>query len=101
MLCVAGHVVFQLDERAVEAVAETIGAAVEAAGEAVDAVATLGNDMSPEERQQAQDTVVPAVIVTQIAGAVSALGASMSKPPSGGAPSSGSQSSGRTKGGKE
>ena len=86
-----GEAVSAVADAAVEAVSAVadvavaaVGAAVEAASEAVAAVASIGNDMTPEVREQAQNAVVPAVIVTQIAGAVSAIGSTMSRPSGGG-----------------
>lgn len=53
------------------AVSEAIGAAVEAVGELVSAVTSAGLDMTPEQREEAQDVVVSAVIVSQVASAAS------------------------------
>ena len=67
-----------------EAAAEAVSAVADAAGEAVDTVAKLGEDMTPEERKQAQEAVVPAVIVTQIASSVATIAAAGR--PAGGGP---------------
>jgi hypothetical protein len=53
------------------AVTEAIGAAVKAVGELVSAVTSAGLDMTPEQREEAQDVVVSAVIVSQVASAAS------------------------------
>lgn len=55
-----------------EAAAEAVAAASEAVGAAVDKVVNLGNDITEEERETARETVVPAIIVTQIAQAAAA-----------------------------
>jgi hypothetical protein len=44
-----------------------VGAAVEAVGEAAAFVANLGHDLTPQEKQQAAATIIPAVIITQLA----------------------------------
>ena len=46
---------------------ETIGAAVEAVGELVEAFQSAGLDMTPEQREEAQDVVVSTIIVSQVA----------------------------------
>ena len=62
---------------AVDAVGDTASAAVEAVSEtvsaAVDTVANLGNEITEEQREEARATVVPAIIMTQIATAVRAM----------------------------
>ena len=52
---------------AAEAVAEALGEAVAALGDAAAFVADLGHDLTPAERKKAAGTIVPAVIVTQLA----------------------------------
>ena len=52
---------------AAEAVAEALGEAVAALGDAAAFVADLGHDLTPAERKKAASTIVPAVIVTQLA----------------------------------
>ena len=58
---------------AVEAVTEAVGEAVAAVGEAVgaavDTVANIGKDITEEEKESARESIVPAVIVTQLAAA--------------------------------
>ncbi len=56
---------------AIEAtVTQAIGAAVEAVGELVEAFATAGLDMTPEQREEAQDVVVSTVIASQVAAGI-------------------------------
>jgi hypothetical protein len=91
---------------AAEAVSEAVGAAAEAVSEAVDAVAdaaaevvgealapiaNLGNDISQEDKESARETVLPAIILTQVAQAAASAAAI--------ARSSGGGSSGPTGGG--
>jgi len=61
------------------AVAETIGAAVEAVGELVEAFQSAGLDMTPEQREEAQDVVVSTIIVSQVASTASAAAVSARK----------------------
>jgi hypothetical protein len=65
----------------VDAVAEAVGEAVAAIseniGEAVTAVTTLGNDLSVEEKKQAQPIAV-AIIVSQVAQAAAAAASAAS-----------------------
>ena len=95
---------------AAEAVSEAVGAAAEEVFEAVDAVAdaaaevvgealapiaNLGNDISQEDKESARETVLPAIILTQIAQAASsaaAIARSSSAGPSG--PTGGGSSGG-------
>ena len=64
---------------AAAAVAEALGEAVAAVGEAAAFVANLGHDLSPEEKKKAAATIVPAVIITQLAqAAVAAASAAAS-----------------------
>jgi hypothetical protein len=49
------------------ALTETIGAAVEAVGELVEAFQSAGLDMTPEQREEAQDVVISTIIVSQVA----------------------------------
>lgn len=57
---------------AAEAVGEAVTAVTGAVGAAVDTVANLGNDITEEERDEARETIVPAIILTQIASAAAA-----------------------------
>ena len=52
---------------AAAAVAEAVGQAVAAVGEAAAFVADLGHDITPAEKKQAAATIIPAVIITQLA----------------------------------
>ena len=52
---------------AAEAVAEAVGEAVAAVGEAAAFFADLGHDLTPTERKEAAATIIPAVIITQLA----------------------------------
>ena len=56
-----------LSEAVQAAVAEAIGAVTEAVGELVEAFATAGLDMTPEQREEAQDVVISTIIVSQVA----------------------------------
>jgi len=80
---------------AAEAIANTVSDALENAGEAVEAITSLGKDLSPEEREKAAPVVVAAVVVTQVAQAATAAAAAASASGSGGGGASGSSSSGR------
>ena len=60
---------------AAQAVAEAVGEAVQAVGEAAAFVANLGHDITPAEKRQAAVTIVPAIIITQIAQAAVAAAA--------------------------
>lgn len=55
----------------VSAPAQVIGAISEAIGAVVDVFATAGLDMTPEQREKAQDIVVSTIIVSQVASAAS------------------------------
>lgn len=61
------------------AIAETFGAAAEAVGELVEAFATAGLDMTPEQREEAQDVVVSTIIVSQVATTASATAATAAR----------------------
>lgn len=61
--------------KAAQAVAEAVGEAVQAVGEAAAFVANLGHDITPAEKRQAAATIVPAIIITQIAQAAVAAAA--------------------------
>lgn len=61
------------------AVTEAIGAAVEAVGQLVEAFASAGLDMTPEQREEAQDVVVSTIIVSQVASTASAAAVSARK----------------------
>jgi hypothetical protein len=61
------------------AVSEAIGAAVEAVGELVEAFQTAGLDMTPEQREEAQDVVISTIIVSQVASTASAAAVSARK----------------------
>jgi hypothetical protein len=61
------------------AVSEAIGAAVEAVGELVQVFASAGLDMTPEQREEAQDVVVSTIIVSQVASAASSAAVSARK----------------------
>jgi len=61
------------------AVTEAIGAAVEAVGELVEAFQSAGLDMTPEQREEAQDVVVSTIIVSQVASTASAAAVSARK----------------------
>jgi hypothetical protein len=57
---------------AVETVAaQVLGAGVKAVGELVSAVTSAGLDMTPQKREEAQEVVVSAIIVSQVAQAAS------------------------------
>jgi hypothetical protein len=58
---------------------ETIGAAVEAVGELVEAFQSAGLDMTPEQREEAQDVVISTIIVSQVATTASAAAVSARK----------------------
>lgn len=53
-----------------EAVQAAIGEAVKAVGQLVEAFATAGLDMTPEQREEAQDVVVSTVIASQVAAGI-------------------------------
>lgn len=61
------------------AVTEAIGAAVEAVGQLVEAFASAGLDMTPEQREEAQDVVISTIIVSQVASTASAAAVSTRK----------------------
>lgn len=61
------------------AVTEAIGAAVEAVGQLVEAFASAGLDMTPEQREEAQDVVISTIIVSQVASTASAAAVSARK----------------------
>lgn len=61
------------------AVAEAIGAAVKAVGELVEVFQSAGLDMTPEQREEAQDVVISTIIVSQVASAASAAAVSARK----------------------
>lgn len=61
------------------AVTEAIGAAVEAVGELVEAFQSAGLDMTPEQREEAQDVVVSTIVVSQVASAASSAAVSSRK----------------------
>jgi hypothetical protein len=58
---------------------ETIGAVVEAVGELVEAFQSAGLDMTPEQREEAQDVVISTIIVSQVATTASAAAVSARK----------------------
>jgi len=60
-------------------VGEAIGAVTEAVGELVEAFATAGLDMTPEQREEAQDVVISTIIVSQVATTASAAAVSTRK----------------------
>jgi hypothetical protein len=62
-------------EAAIEAIGAVAEAAAEAVGEAVTALTTLGNDLSPAEKEQAAPVAV-AVVISQVASAAVAAAAS-------------------------
>lgn len=67
---------------AAAAIADAVGAAAEAVGEAAKFVGDLGKDLTPAGRKVARTTIIPAVVVTQIANAaVAAAGAAMATRP--------------------
>ena len=51
-------------------VAQAIGAVTEAVGQLVEAFASAGLDMTPEQREEAQDVVVSTVIASQVAAGI-------------------------------
>ena len=51
-------------------VTQAIGAVTEAVGELVEAFATAGLDMTPEQREEAQDVVVSTVMASQVAAGI-------------------------------
>lgn len=55
----------------VSGAAQVIGAVGEAIGQVVEVFATAGLDMTPEQREEAQDIVVSTIIVSQVASAAS------------------------------
>ena len=61
------------------AVTEAIGAAVEAVGQLVEAFASAGLDMTPAQREEAQDVVISTIIVSQVASTASAAAVSARK----------------------
>ena len=61
------------------AVTEALGAAVEAVGQLVETFASAGLDMTPEQREEAQDVVVSTIIVSQVASAASSAAVSARK----------------------
>ena len=63
----AAEAVAEAVGEAAAAVAETVGEAVAAVGEAAAFVADLGHDLTPAERKKAAGTIIPAVIITQLA----------------------------------
>ena len=56
-------------EAVTEAVGEAVAAVTEAVGEAIETVANIGKDITEEEKEDARETIIPAVIVTQLAAA--------------------------------
>jgi hypothetical protein len=68
-----------LSEAVQAAVGEAIGAVTEAVGELVEAFATAGLDMTPEQREEAQDVVISTIIVSQVATTASAAAVSTRK----------------------
>jgi hypothetical protein len=68
-----------LSEAIQAAVGEAIGAVTEAVGELVEAFATAGLDMTPEQREEAQDVVISTIIVSQVATTASAAAVSARK----------------------
>jgi hypothetical protein len=56
-----------LSEAIQASVTQAIGAVTEAVGELVEAFATAGLDMTPEQREEAQDVVISTIIVSQVA----------------------------------
>jgi len=68
-----------LSEAIEAAVGEAIGAVTEAVGELVEAFATAGLDMTPEQREEAQDVVISTIIVSQVATTASAAAVSARK----------------------
>jgi hypothetical protein len=58
---------------------ETIGAAAAAVGELVQAFQSAGLDMTPEQREEAQDVVISTIIVSQVATTASAAAVSARK----------------------
>jgi len=61
------------------AVSEAIGVAVKAVGELVEAFQSAGLDMTPEQREEAQDVVISTIIVSQVATTASAAAVSARK----------------------
>ena len=68
-----------LSEAIQAAVGEAVGAVSEAVGELVEAFATAGLDMTPEQREEAQDVVISTIIVSQVATTASAAAVSARK----------------------
>ena len=68
-----------LSEAIQASVGEAIGAVTEAVGELVEAFATAGLDMTPEQREEAQDVVISTIIVSQVATTASAAAVSTRK----------------------
>jgi hypothetical protein len=60
---------------AAQAIADAIGNAAESVGEAVAAIANVGKDLSPVERERVAKVAIPAVIISQVGAAVAAAGA--------------------------
>jgi hypothetical protein len=62
----------------VAVVGEAVDAAVEAIGEAAAFVGNLGSELTPGEKQQAAATIIPAIVISQVASiAVASAAASM------------------------
>ena len=59
-----------LSEAIQASVTQAIGAVTEAVGELVEAFATAGLDMTPEQREEAQDVVVSTVMASQVAAGI-------------------------------
>ena len=50
-----------------------------AVGEAIAAITSLGNDLSPEQKKEAARTIVPAIVITQVAQAAAATAAAAAR----------------------
>jgi hypothetical protein len=60
---------------AAQVIANALGNAAESVGEAVAAIANVGSDLSPVERERVAKVAIPAVIISQVGAAVAAAGA--------------------------
>ena len=104
-----GETIASVEEKVgevISAVGDVAAAAGEAVGAAVDKVSNLGKDISEDDKQSARESIVPAVIVTQLAAAAKAVNRSSGNSNSGGGgPSGGGEgkkpkSRGKSLGGK-
>jgi hypothetical protein len=69
-----------------------------AVGEAIEAFANLGNDLTPEQKEEAARTIVPAIVITQVAQAAAATAAAAAAAQSSGGSSTPSGGGGKSNG---